>query len=298
MEKHAYLIMAHQQFELVQKLLILLDNPHHDFYLHIDVKTEDMNKEYFSNCLHYSKVYFVPRIKVYWGDQSQIKAELILLKKAALKHYHYYHLLSGSDLPLKPSEDIYSFFENNYGKEFVHFSSVNPDKKVLNRISIYHPFQSKVRYTFFRKMNSLCIRSQHLFNVNRLKNTSFKIGFGANWFSITDELAQHVLTKEKFIQKYFYSGFCADELFLQTIVLNSKFINNLYLPCTTNDYHSIQRYIDWPRGTSKNPYVFRSSDYESLITSDYLFARKFDENIDSEIINKLFQSINKVDVIR
>ena len=295
MEKHAYLIMAHQQFELVKKLLILLDNPHHDFYLHIDAKAEDINKEYFTSCLHYSKVYFVPRIKVYWGDQSQMKAELILLKEAAPKHYHYYHLLSGSDLPLRPSEEIYNFFENNYDKEFVHFNSINPNKKVLDRIAIYHPLQSKVNNTFFRKMNSLCIRTQHLFKVNRLKKVSFKIGYGANWFSITDKLAQFVLSKEDFIHRYFYSGYCADELFLQTIVLNSKFLDNLYLPCTNkDDYHSIQRLVDWSRGSIKNPYVFRMEDFELLKSSEYLFARKFDSKIDSDIISAMFDYLTKL----
>lgn len=43
------------------------------------------------------------------------------------------------------------------------------------------------------------------------------------------------------------------------------------------------RLIDWNRG---EPYTFRISDISELINSDILFARKFDEKIDFEIVKK------------
>ena len=33
--------------------------------------------------------------------------------------------------------------------------------------------------------------------------------------------------------------------------------------------------------------MFRKNDFEELISSGYLFARKFDSKVDSEIINKI-----------
>lgn len=38
MKKHAYLIMAHTQFQQVAKLVRLIDNEENDIYLHIDKK--------------------------------------------------------------------------------------------------------------------------------------------------------------------------------------------------------------------------------------------------------------------
>lgn len=47
------------------------------------------------------------------------------------------------------------------------------------------------------------------------------------------------------------------------------------------------RYIDWEHG---NPYVFKSSDFNNLIKSKALFARKFNvENID--VVKKITQHI-------
>ena len=38
MSKHAYLVMAHHQFPLLQTTLRLLDDPRNDFFIHIDKK--------------------------------------------------------------------------------------------------------------------------------------------------------------------------------------------------------------------------------------------------------------------
>lgn len=69
---------------------------------------------------------------------------------------------------------------------------------------------------------------------------------------------------------------CADERFLQTIAMSSPYKENIV--------NNSLRHIDWRRG---NLYIFTSDDYEELVTSDNLFARKFDEDIDSDIINKI-----------
>ena len=50
------------------------------------------------------------------------------------------------------------------------------------------------------------------------------------------------------------------------------------------------RYIDWNRG---NPYIWRNKDYDELINSEYLFARKFDYNKDKEIINRIYDFLTK-----
>ena len=51
-----------------------------------------------------------------------------------------------------------------------------------------------------------------------------------------------------------------------------------------DDYRSCLRLIDWNRGT---PYVFRDEDFDVLINSEMLFARKFDWNVDKKIIKRI-----------
>lgn len=44
------------------------------------------------------------------------------------------------------------------------------------------------------------------------------------------------------------------------------------------------RSIDFQRGT---PWIWREEDYEKLLESDMLFARKFDAKVDRNIIEKI-----------
>ena len=50
------------------------------------------------------------------------------------------------------------------------------------------------------------------------------------------------------------------------------------------------RFIDWNKG---NPYIFRSIDFEQLMSSDRMFARKFDEKVDFDIVERIFEALDK-----
>lgn len=76
------------------------------------------------------------RVDIRWGDISQIKAEMLLFKTALSNgHYSYFHLLSGADLPIKPLDYIFSFFEEHKNKEFVGFVS---ERDWVEKVSKFH----------------------------------------------------------------------------------------------------------------------------------------------------------------
>ena len=43
MQKHAYMIIAHNDFDLLETLVRLLDDPRNDLYIHIDAKVQDFD---------------------------------------------------------------------------------------------------------------------------------------------------------------------------------------------------------------------------------------------------------------
>ena len=110
MLKHAYMISAHKNIRQLKLLLSMLDNEQNDIFLHIDVKSNDIDPEEISSHIKMSRLYLVERTSVKWASYSIVNATLLLLK-CAIKHgpYAYYHLLSGQDLPLKPIEEINQF---------------------------------------------------------------------------------------------------------------------------------------------------------------------------------------------
>lgn len=103
---------------------------------------------------------------------------------------------------------------------------------------------------------------------------------GSNWISITNNATKFIIEKEALIKKIFKHSFCTDELFIHTLLYNSSFKQKIYLlkisdinnDSDCNMYEANKRYIDWIRD---KPYTFNKNDFNDLIDSPYLFARKF-----------------------
>lgn len=296
MNKQAFLIMYHNDYYVLEKLLKQIDSKKFDIYLHVDKKVKNFDFEYTKKILKESNIYFIKRLNIKWSTYSQIKCELELLKEASKKNYSYYHLISGVDLLLKSSDEIYAFFEKNNGSEFVAYQDINKvteDQK--ERIKYYHFLNKNRRHNnkLIRELSTKIyyklLSIQKKLKIDRLKNNQLEIRKGANWFSITDDLANYILTKQKEISKTYKHSNCADEIFLQTITYNSKFKNNIYNEYQ-DEHQNIKRYIDWNRG---EPYTFTIDDYEELINSKCFFARKFSSENDKEIIDKIFKKYIK-----
>lgn len=65
--KHAFLISAHHQFEILGKMISLLDDDSCDFYIHIDRKTAGDPASYLKSMIKRSRLFFIDRIIVNWG---------------------------------------------------------------------------------------------------------------------------------------------------------------------------------------------------------------------------------------
>ena len=294
--KHAYLIMAHHQFELLKMLCKLLDHPQHDIFIHIDSKAQDFCPQDFAGITKHSPIIFTRRTDISWGGYSQIHCELLLLKAAKANNpdgYSYYHLLSGADLPLKTADEIYNFFQNNYGKEFIQcqLGDENWQAAVKKRINHYCIFQEKAGRSnkLWQKRQDKLRHWQYTFNIDRTKKLGKPIYSGANWFSITDRLADYVIRNEKWIKKFFGHSVCADELFLQTLICGTQFADSLYRPIPQSEgVKSCMRYVDWTRG---EPYTFTEADYDELMNCGCIFARKFDIHRHPQICRRIFDRL-------
>ena len=286
MKKHAYLIMAHTQPELLKKLLQMLDNERNDIYLHIDSKAKDYPVDEIAAVLQKSKCTFTERTDVKWGSYSQIHCEMVLLKEAVKTEHVYYHLLSGMDLPIKSQEQIFAFFEKYKGLEFVDEDGATISEAALSRVKYTHKFYGKAG-SVKDILGALSVKGQKLLGVDKTqKYGNIIFQKGRNWFSITHGLAKLVVEKEDWIQEVFGQSVCGDELFLQTVARNSEYAEKICNPNTMPEVPDT-RYIDWKRGSNNNPYVFREEDFEELKNARGLFARKFDLNVDKKIVEKL-----------
>lgn len=288
-ERHAFLIMAHKSASQINRLIRVLDSAKADIYLHIDKKAGlDQNSIVDPQ---FSSLKFCPSIDVHWADYSQTKCEVEMLRFATgVGHYAYYHLLSESDFPLLSVGEMAHRLEGS-DKLYLHFA--RPDNVVATRqfVNCYHPFQKKLAmvnrdstFSIYKVFEKLSIAGQRFFRVNRIPS-DLVLKKGANWFSIPDDFARFVVTKGAWIESQFHSTRSSDEFFMQTIAYNNpSYRERIYSLKEDDSYETCLRHIDWNRG---NPYTFVSADYDELLGSGMLFARKFDESVDEEILVKL-----------
>ncbi len=289
--KHAILITAHTNFNILQLMLNCMDSELFDFYILIDKKVKEKNNDIIKSFPKKSEVFFLPRIEINWGGYSQIKAMIKLMEESSSNHYDYYHFMQGSDFPIKNINEIASFFNNNKGLEFIEFKQMTNEP---SRSKFYHLFVDNKYYRKSKKLQYL----DNFFAILQRKakiarNTNIAFRFGGTNSSLTHNCVEYILSQKRKIKKIFKYSKCADELFIQTIIYNSPFIQNVYK--MIDGCSNSTRLIDWERGNGNSPHTFTSDDYEMLISADerLCFARKFDENVDMTVIYKLYEYLNK-----
>jgi hypothetical protein len=79
------------------------------------------------------------------------------------------------------------------------------------------------------------------------------------------------------IQKTFRFSLCADELIFQNILMHS--------PLKDSIISKTFRKLVWAGGS--HPKTFTIADADELLASDALFARKFDDEADAAILDRL-----------
>ena len=291
--RHAYLITAHDKPEQLKLLLSLLDDAENDLYLHIDKKATAIHDGELAAIVKQASIRFVPRLDARWGSEVFIDAIVSLLCEAVKTEHAYYHLLSGVDLPLKPQAEIRAFFLEHADKEFVAFDQKNADPRVLAQRLGKYSFQRPVKpfaLRIYKRTEPLWNRLQNALGVNRIKRCPVVFQKGAVWFSITHKFALYVLEQLPRYRAYFRHSVCADELWLQTILFNSPFMERRFFSGWDDELAATMRYVDWSDG-GRSPKVLLSEDFESLTSSVALFARKFDSSADGAVIDRIAQSV-------
>ncbi len=283
---HAYLIMAHNEPELLRRLVCALDDYNNDIFIHWDKKSK-ITIDMLGLLTTKSKLYFIERRNCYWGGYSQINCEIQLLKKAiSEKNYDYYHLITGADLPIKPISEIHKYFEENSGKEFIGYDNVaNKSKNFLNRIDGYYFRFNILGRNIMDKFGIGKLLSRVICVIKGKRRIDDMIYMkGSVYFSITDALARYVVRNEKEIKKRYSFTRCADEIFLQTLAYNSSFCKNV------TGYG--QHYIDWSRHGSSPP-IIDEGYYEILKNSNKMFARKFSYERYPKIVEQVLNELVK-----
>ncbi|MBA2850513.1 hypothetical protein HNP86_000644 [Methanococcus maripaludis] len=294
----AYLISAHNQEKHLYNLINRLNNEKVHFFVHIDKKSE-LDK--FSKLNEFKNLTFVEeRINVNWKGFSQVESTIKLLKCAITSGISFKHFvfLSGSDYPIKSNQHILDFFSNSE-KNYIDFKKISDDNSIISylknrswrrKLTMWHFYDTlKINWNaqgnqyklFVYRVFIICNLILNLILPKRKFFKEFKAYGGSQWWSIDENTVKYILefyeNNLKFINYYKYTD-SPDEMFFQTLILNSPFKEN-----TVNDN---LRYIDWSLPVER-PKILIEEDFEKIINSDKLFARKFNNKRSKKLIAKI-----------
>jgi hypothetical protein len=280
--KIAIMMLVHKNADQVKRLVKHLSKDF-DIYVHIDkrVSIKIQNEK---------NIFVYKKYKAYWGSFNQIMATLYLLREAYKKGYDRYVLISGEDLPVKSNEEIIKFFERDQN-EYITIEKLPTGKHLnagFNRVTKYwrnkrRNGKNDIISRIFRRIEITFFR---FINMIRTRPVDYEFYGGTNWFNLTNNcvkgIFEYIGRDKKYIQRFRWTR-CGDEIFYQTIIHK---IDNLKV--TDN----CLRYIDRRNGGA-HPKILRDEDYDKIINSDNLFARKFDINVDGNIIEAIYKKISE-----
>jgi hypothetical protein len=279
--KIAYLILAHDNAQHLQRLISALSTESSHFFIHIDQKAD---RTPFLN-IQGDNVHFTEqRACVYWGDFSQVEAMLILLRAACAQQggFDRHVLLSGVDYPLRSAQAIEHFFEAAPDQEFMNLVAM-PSKaagKSLSRLSTY---QLRPGDPLLARATRKALMIAGL--LPRQRDYEAQLGAlapyaGSTWWALSRAACDHILAfaeREIQVVDFFKNTQCPDESFFHTILGNSPFRSRIARNLT---------YTDWsdggasPAGMTQQHLTLFQATSSFPATDTYgagpmLFARKF-----------------------
>lgn len=268
----AYFLLVHRYPAQFKRLFKAIYAPGNQYVVHVDKSSgAPLAQDIAKFLAPYQGAQMLESKDALWGGYSLVDAELrgmARLLEIDSQWTHYINL-SGQDFPLKSQNYIRQFFAANPGKQFIRALDQRKERPdTLNRVS--HFFIEAGG-----KMTATGVARPYLPD-----DTPF---IGTQWKAVTRSFCEFVCHDprvERF-KAFYRNSFIADEAFFQTVIMNSGDQGVII-----NDD---LRMIDWvPDGDIKlRPRNYDARDMVQLQRSPNLFARKFDAEEDSEILNLL-----------
>ena len=289
-----YCILVHKNPIQLKDLIAVLDDKKSLFFIHLDKKVNQID---YKTIVQNSNCHFVKsRIACSWGKYSLVQATLNTLKE--VKYYmnvHFknsdYHfiMLSGEDLPLKTNLYIHDFLESNIQTSFLNYWKLPYDKWWNGGFFRFESFYF-FDYKKYNKLNywiNRIIKKMHinfLFPLNRFHKhfPSFQIYGASQWMVLSKDLVAFVLEKNNNNPKFnsiFKYVLAPDELYFANLVLNFDVQKQFSISNRKTHFVSFN-------GANASPKYLEIADLESN-KGAFLFARKFDPNINQNAIIKI-----------
>lgn len=283
----AHLIMAHKNPDQLLRLIKRLKSIHADVYVHLDAKVDITP---FNHILATQGVNFTSnRNNCTWGGFSLVRAIFNSMQEIleSGKDYGFINLLSAQDYLVKDADSLYEFLNANINSNFVSFDTEENSEWWQNasgRYQKYHltDFNIKGKYLAQKIINKIMPIRKPPHNLKLFGSSK------SSWWTITGECAAHITQRffaDAKLRRFLKYCWGIDEIIIATLIMNSPFKNSVI--------NNNLRYIDWSEGNA-HPKILLKNNLNDILNSKMLFARKFDTEIDTEVLDALDSMVQNI----
>jgi hypothetical protein len=286
--KIAYIIVAHHLPEQVVRLIDRLDADNVTFLVHINRLTEDAYQTAHERLSHRANVTFVKRHKVHWGDNGLVRAVLSGIDEIFERNLDadYILNLSGQDYPIKSNRQIVEILTEYQGHQLMEVFPL-PQENRWGPMGGMFRVQNYYFWAMGRRFQYPPSSMHWLPHIKRKLPHGFRLHGGSAWSCYTRdcigyfyEFARTRIGQE--LLRFFDHAFAAPEMFFQTVLMNS--------PLADTVLQKDMWEIKWEAESSR-PTIWTEEHLQTLKESDRLFARKFDPDVNTKIMDLLDEQV-------
>jgi hypothetical protein len=224
------------------------------------------------------------RVDVHWGTFSQVRAVLHSLDQILdeVPDFDKLLFLSAQDFPLLSNAALKDALAALRGRELLDTVAIGaaPGQWAADyRYQYFYPERTT------RTQRIACALANRLLRAGgfrrRLPGGLQPFG-GSSWWALSRDCMRMLrdrVAAEPGLVRFFRRAACPDEMFFQTLVMNSPFRDRVL--------GSNFRYVQWPENGSRNPKVLDEGDFARIAASRAHFCRKLDSRASAGLMPRL-----------
>jgi hypothetical protein len=274
----AYLILAHRYPDQLARLIdrLPVTSP---ILVHFDARADPRDwSEVQAIAALRANVQLVRRHRCYWGSFGIVAGtvELVASLVDSQRRFDYAVLLSGCDYPIKSNIEIETYLEARSGREHIECFPLDEPNRWDNDDG---PLAGRSRYRNYY----LSIRSRTFrIRANRRPPLGLRLHCGTQWWALSAACIRYChafLREHPAYLRFFRSTAIPDEAVFQTIIASSPFRQAISGREPT--------LAIWGRPEPPFPATLTLGDWDELVASPFLFARKMDPALSAQLMNRL-----------
>lgn len=277
--KEVFLIHAHKDVDQLNALVEQLHDDDFLIYVHLDSKWDIDPAR-----VHPAARLVAPRLEVRWAHYTQVAATLNSLRQIVreVPEFDKVIFLSAQDFPLLPNARLKQELAALADRELLDVVPLREGEGGWPANFRYQYFYSEAGGRFARCACSAANKLLRLAGATRKLPGGMEPWGGSSWWALSRGCIAELLARlerEPRLARFFRTVQCPDEIFFQTLIMNS--------PRRERVLGRNFRHIQWPEQGAPNPKVLDEHDFDRIAAARAHFCRKLDSQASSGLLPRL-----------